>query len=233
MKTLAITIVFICSWLYVYSQVMNGQVDNKKVLKFNENYFTFSKTFSVVIAGKKRQFNPAPITINSRNIYTSFDTPTLKEPKFKGDLSKYIFDGIKKELELLPDGKYTLNKMFLVVDKNGKLAYFDFDTLKAASGDIKTFSGKGKTGSVNLTGSVQDVIDQLGLRDAPDNSSAFIEPVIAKDIKLKIYFALYNVLKNCPKFKPAMRKGQPVDFILKDVLEVYEIKKHKAVLYKL
>ncbi len=232
MKYLCLGLLFFLGISEAYSQVMHGQADNKKVLNFNENYFTFSQTFDLVILGKRRKMFPAPITINGRKIHSSFNTPAVKKANFGGDLSEYIFNAIKKELELLPDGNYTLRRMFLVVDKKGHLAYFDFDTLQTTSGKFTQFNSEFKTDGESPIQSVQDIIDQMGLRNAPAKASTFPKPIIPKEIKTKIYYKLYQTLKNCPKFKPAKLNGHPVDFILDDVYEMYSVENHKASLVR-
>src|SRR5690606_23137657 len=110
---------------------------------------------------------------------------------------------IKKELEKLPDGRYSLSLFNLLADNNGKLAYFDFDTLKAVGGNITTFGGQMNIQAEDLQSALQSIFDTLGLSAAPD--TPHYDPYIPDEIKIPIYFSLYKALKNCPAFKPAMR----------------------------
>lgn len=237
MKFLWVIIMVTFSAGYTKSQVMFGNVDNNKVLNFHSNYITFSKPIELIILGKKRKSFPTPLTINGRTIYST-SNPSTKAPKFKGDFSEYVFNAIKNELELLPDGAYTVNRLFLVIDKAGVLSYFDFDTLKIIdANNIRTVNNNFIADGERPIYDVQDAIDQMGLKEAPANSRTLAEPEISKEIKLKIYYSLYKALKFCPKFKPATHNGNPVDFryglFEYGSDDVFIIKKHKASLFKI
>ncbi len=207
--------------------MMYGEVNTSKVLNFHENYFTFSKPVKLYLRGKWGESIPAPATVNGKTIYSSQDKSLEKKPEFtKGfDLSQYIYEKLHSYFENLPNGKYALHTFNMVVNEKGELIYFDFDKLKwtPLSSEEKSFSGSlasnnqqsvyhQKDTLLILQSSLQDLINQLGL-DKPV-SNTVTSPTIPKEAEKAIYRQLYNILKSCPKFKPAVKDGKAVPSVL-------------------
>jgi|GEM_PF-1695125 len=245
MKRIFLLILVVGACPFLNAQVMFGNVEYNKVLNFHSNYLTFSKPIEVTALGKKRQSIPCPLTLNGEKIY-SFMSPNVKPAQPVGfNLPDYVFNSIKPDLEKLPDGEYILQLMNLVLDKKGKLAYFDFDTLKILSGNVKTFSYT----TDNLpdedqhTLTVQDLIDNMGLRDtqprtAQSDSLDKVLMDIPRKTKLAIYLSLYKALKRLPNFTPAEKTGQKINYVLRPgydfaIRSSFVIKNHKAALLKL
>jgi hypothetical protein len=84
---------------------------------------------------------------------------------------------------------------------------------------------------------VQSMINSLGLDQKDTSKGLPITFAVPKEITTKIYQSLYNALKNCPKFQPALKRGKVVYFLLDPIkygsIDIYVVKNKKAVLQKI
>jgi len=95
--------------------------------------------------------------------------------------------------------------------------------------------------STHLT--VQDLIDNLGVRDVPPHTvqKDSLENIlwdIPRKTKLAIYLSLYKALKRLPSYSPAERSEQKINYILTPgqdypIRNSFVIRNHKATLVKL
>lgn len=73
---------------------------------------------------------PFPLAMNGRKIYKTEEVNSVPQPYLgSGSLDDYLIKGLAKDVEQLNDGLYTLELYNIVVDTNGKVAYYDFTTL--------------------------------------------------------------------------------------------------------
>lgn len=73
---------------------------------------------------------PFPLAMNGRKIYKTEEISSVPQPNLgSGSLDDYLIKGLAKDVEQLNDGLYTLELYNIVVDTNGKVAYYDFTTL--------------------------------------------------------------------------------------------------------
>lgn len=128
--------------------------------------------------GTGKKSAPVLQSLNGERIY-NLNSFGIKEPVllgFKGTFSEYIFAGIKAEFDALPDGIYSLPIVNLVVNKQGKLGYFDYLQLVKLSDQVHSIH----------SGDVQDQ------EDKGFNSGASI--LVDKKQEVAIYRKLFKVL---------------------------------------
>jgi hypothetical protein len=192
----------------------NEHIESNSLLQFNPNRITFSKPIYIVVNGKKSNCHPAPLTLDGEKIYSI--TEDASKPQFNGNGSfyEYIFNAVKNEFKQLPDGNYRLNLFSFVIDKKGKLAYFDFDTVENAGNKFTVFSGYGNAGNNSMQTALANMI--YGAIPKTDFSSSlnFATPIIPKTNKARIHRALYKALIKAPKFSPAKLGNENVNFLL-------------------
>lgn len=102
---------------------------------YKGNKITFSgfknETIEVVdpVTGNKvrktRKIEPEPIALNGEKIHADEGVPP--QPSIdNGSIEDYIIKGLSKELKALPDGLYGLVIKQIIVDEQGKIAYYNF-----------------------------------------------------------------------------------------------------------
>jgi hypothetical protein len=192
--------------LTLSGQVMHGKVDYTKTLKFNNNYFKFSRPISMAIQGKVRTSTPTPIEVNGDKIYES-GLQTDKIPKFLGTTTfpQFIRNSIRSYLKELPDGKYAMETFNLVIDDEGKLIYFDFREITKLTGKIHVVGGE-NVSQYEMSQQLSQI--KKSGRDVADD--------LPSPVKKRMTKAMYNVLAKAPKFTPATVAGKKVNCLLSD-----------------
>lgn len=98
---------------------MNKPSDNhpvKSVIPTQKDNVT---TFSVMRFG-------APLKMNGDSIYTAKNGMLLANPTGKEKtLTEYLFYTLSDDLSQLPDGKYSIDIMYPIIDKDGRLVYYE------------------------------------------------------------------------------------------------------------
>jgi hypothetical protein len=109
-------------------------------ISFNGNTFTMSPvdTINVIdpVSGSAEILfePPRPVSLNKEPIYR-IDTLKIL-PAFRAGktgeqkLSAWLFDHLKSTLDTLDDGKYILSVTNAVIDKKGRLVYYEFGGIK-------------------------------------------------------------------------------------------------------
>jgi hypothetical protein len=73
-------------------------------------------------------YDPVPVKLNGDKIYSC--AKDAEQPIFAGkehDLWNYLFSKLQRNFEELPDGYYPLHLYNVVIDENGKLAFYQFE----------------------------------------------------------------------------------------------------------
>ncbi len=222
MKKYIFVLIFLMVSYSLQSQVMHGQVDYKKTLKFNGNYIVFSKPhFFIWYGGKKVYSDLTPIKLNGEHI---FDENTVSYSALltgNKTFNYYLKDKLRIAAKSLPNGNYTMPTLSLVIDKNGSLVYYDFYHLKNI------------TNSSNIKAKFTDVGQfQKYLKEMEKRQEGNDEITIPLEQKSKVESAMYEALKNCPKFIPATKDGKPVHYLLEDGFNETIIVQNQIVTFK-
>lgn len=113
---------------------------SQSTIVFKGNTFVMSQAGTVEIydpvSGKigTEAATPEPISMNGEKIYET--SATMTRPAFKSTLGKetklvtLLFDSLKNDLELLPDGEYIIDIKTPVISKEGKLVYYRMNGIK-------------------------------------------------------------------------------------------------------
>ena len=201
-----------------YGQVQHGNVDYKKDLHFQGNVFKFSQPFSVKIGGVLKTSHPTPVEINTEKIYQAqFIT---KPPVIKGykSLSDYIRSSMPSTLAKLPDGNYLLDDYYLVINKQGKLVYFDFRPL------TRVTTKHVETQAINSSDDLNKV------KPFDEKKREHFMP-LKKELIDEIENKLYQVLSNAPSFSPGLLNGVKVNCRLspaESMEDVISVRNHKV-----
>lgn len=130
-------IFLVCCTQQIKSHDMNKERKVEgNIIAFNGNRFEFNepKKDSILVedpqTGKIETLlisvNPVPIKMNNEEIYYNNKLSAEARPNTQeGSISVFIFQSLKKELEKLPNGQYFVQLNNLVIDKKGKLVYYD------------------------------------------------------------------------------------------------------------
>jgi hypothetical protein len=123
----------------------------------------------------------------------------------------------------------------MVVNTEGKLVFYNPDTLKVVSNGLTSFS-------IESAGTMDDVMSSIEsmLNSRPPSylmPSLKTMPGIQQAYKRRLYLSMNKALQHCPRFKPATIDGKPVNFLL-DVAKysypyVYVVRSHKASMIKM
>ncbi len=82
----------------------------------------------------KVSFFASPVKMNGEVIHSAGEVS--KEPVFSGkdkDLSNYLFNSAKRELDKLEDGEYFIHISYPIVDKKGNLVYYENKGLQTSN----------------------------------------------------------------------------------------------------
>ena len=128
----------------------------------------------------------------------------------KDSFPTYLFNAIKYDLEKLPDGYYKLDIFNMVVNTEGKLVFYNPDTLKVVSNGLTSFS-------IESAGTMDDVMSSIEsmLNSRPPSylmPSLKTMPAIQQAYKRRLYLSVNRALQHCPRFKPAAVDGNPSIF---------------------
>jgi hypothetical protein len=176
-----------------YAQVYHGKNKPYSTISFKGNTIKFSGSKPVQFGNVLLQANPMPEKVNNELVYL-VGVENMIKPRLKGyaNISAYILEKIRKELETLPDGIYALNTYNLTTDKAGKLIYFDYAELRRLSDHAVTFADKSE---MDLSGM------KMSITPAGPNGKM---PELPKEMKSRVEQALYQCLLHCPGFSPAI-----------------------------
>lgn len=207
MKSIIVFLAFFLASTSNEAQVQFGKNDYKKKLHFNGNVITFSKPMSPNIAGLHVHAIPIPKELNGENIYSTTFSTKIKPAKYIGNsaFEKYVFSAIKNSLTKLPDGNFAIFFSNFVVDKNGKLAYFDFSKIDRISKNIQVSSQVISTPKQNEE-SLIDLLEKLvkELQKGNNGITTITQHDSTPQYENKIYKDLYTILsKPQIKFTPA------------------------------
>src|SRR5690606_19558716 len=144
--------------LSVFCFSKNAFSDNKKIkdgntVTYRGNVFELSSlaidTFMVqdpatgemILRIARRE--PVPVKINGDTIYQDYalrdmigkglETVTSQSTLKASGMRLYLLDNLKKEISKLHDGNYWLGISNVIVDKNGKVVYYDYAGLQTKS----------------------------------------------------------------------------------------------------
>ncbi len=203
MKT-PLILISLCLSLSSHAQVAHGKNDYRKTFHFNGNDFNFSKPLSFMIAGKMRQATPNVIEVNGEKIHRcGYETDNKPKIKHNKTLADYIRKSITPSVQKLPDGVYAMETYNLVIDKQGKLIYFDYREpiyISASTSTIKSIKGDNMSME-----QMQAMLMQLKAPASPTK-----EPDIPKPLLMAVDSAMYQALLHAPKFTPATKDGKNV-----------------------
>lgn len=188
--------ILICSFTVLSAQVVHPNIDCSKELIYNGHKFLFYEQEEMKIAGKTIKSIPLPETMDGEAVlnFNILDVqPSLARYK---TLKNYIQSKLKPVLSTLEDGNYMLNINVAIVDKSGKLVYYDFRELTPLGNSIHKFSGQVSS------------IEQLQKLFSKEKSSKSKVPQIDSMLKIKIETTMLNALINCPRFNPGKKNGK-------------------------
>jgi len=175
------------------AQVSYGRNPAFSILNFNGNKVTFSDKEPILIGGNKMYANAKPAFINGERVYSSASFESVSRPVMKGyqDMSAYILKQMASDFSSLPDGLYSIHTTNLVIDKSGKLVYFDYTPLYKLSDEVQAESNESE-------------MEPMQLKVSVSSSQTAADVEIPAALKKKIEQKLYNCLLKCPSFSPAV-----------------------------
>lgn len=205
-KFLISFIIFGCLSTNVSAQVLHRNAYSKEVYSYNGNQFGFSKPMSFNAAGAARKSTPAPVLVNGEKIYRSGhnidNEPQLTSHK---SFSSYISEKMKPVFAKLPDGRYMMPTFNLVIDKKGKLIFYDFREIAIMSGNVKRISGEGTEEHMGMA------FSQVPGKNKNETQG---ESEISENLRQELNRAMEDALVNAPMFTPAMASGKKVCCLL-------------------
>jgi len=227
-KTLLfIPLVFICALCFSKNQYSNKIEKQGNFATYRGNTFEFSEaspkdTVMILdpVTGKERmvvtELSPKPIKMNGEKIYShndlegtrpSMGKPVNQEAGFTaGNIKEYLVSNLSKELAKLSDGDYNFKIENIVIDKNGKVVYFEYGGINL--GNMMIHDGS--------TNNIKQV------------SFSNISPDLQKEIAKKIY----ELLNDAPAHEPGFINGKEVPFYIVETAALWNpftIKDHKVI----
>ena len=105
---------------------------------YRGNQFIMSKSDTMLTTdpvtgiSEKMTIAPRPVMMNGEQIYTTDALKTFPFLKSAGDkkISVYLFDKLKRQLSALDDGNYIVSIDNVVLDKKGRLVYYELKGIK-------------------------------------------------------------------------------------------------------
>ncbi|HTN46819.1 MAG TPA: M56 family metallopeptidase [Flavipsychrobacter sp.] len=162
--------------------------DNK--LTFGGNQFEFSKnnTDTIVVmdptTGKESMMvhnrTPSPILMNGQKIYP--ENEVAVKPRLNtddGNVGTFLFKQLKADLKRLQDGQYSID-LKMVVDKNGKVTYYDPIGIRFIQKDGLVVENSGSN-VIGIEDAVEAVISDLTFTPAKNGGNqvaSFISNVV-------------------------------------------------------
>lgn len=203
------------------AQNVQGQIDTRKTLSFNSNYITFlpDNGGEFVIKGKIGRSIPIIETLNGEEVMKwrmdSVDAPVFSSSLF--GFEEYVYSAVKNDLKPLPNAYYEILFDNLLVDKTGKLVYFDFIRLRCTANDWteSTTEIKNVTEEDVSSGGLASVLEAMINSSSDKNKkSDFIDYPVPDSVSSRVAQHLYNALIKCPKFKKSAKfKGKAVPYV--------------------
>lgn len=130
-----------------------------------------------------------PIKMNGEPIY--YDNDLSVKPKLAGTLIAAVIKGAEAELKKLPDGKYDIGIYNVVVDRTGKLVYYN----------IRPISWFGGTVTIKPGESFNTVMEQA----RKDEEAHPVSPELRQSISSSMEQTLNGL-----SLEPGKKDGQPV-----------------------
>jgi len=148
---LFIPLIFICAVCFSKNQYSNKIEKNGNIATYRGNKFEFSEagpkdTVIVLdpVTGKEKtliaQKSPVPLKINGERIYNYNDLegkknemgkPSNNPAGFnKDNIKEYLITNLAGDLKSLLDNDYTMDFNYIVIDKNGKIVYFEYSGVR-------------------------------------------------------------------------------------------------------
>jgi hypothetical protein len=210
---LFLPLIFICALCFSKNQYSNKMERNGNIVIYRGNKFELSdpspKDTVIVIdpvSGKQMmkvvQKVPVPVKMNGEKIYCNEDyngmknemgTPAYNPAGFNVyNLKEYLISNLAEEFKNFPDGDYVIDLSHVVMDKYGKIVYFEY-------------------GGINLGKMV--VADRKA-----DTAKQVSFSNISPDIQKKIANKVYDLLNNAPAHSPATFNGVDVPFIIQAMM---------------
>ncbi len=106
---------------------------------------------------KVEEVESRPIKMNADKIYNGDELSMLPLPNGKeGDAERSILKGLQIDLDKLPDGKYYLDLFNVILDKRGKICFYEYKGLLSHNNKVKI--------PADIAKSIDSKIDSLVMR---------------------------------------------------------------------
>jgi hypothetical protein len=147
MKRLLWFVVLVFSYSICFAQ--NGKELVGNVIVYNGNKFEYPGSPQVRLdtikiadpqTGKEMikvsELVPMPIKMNGLKIYWEDSIENFEDMHYNNagfnaeNIREYLLANLMDELKLLPDGEFYFNIFNVVIDTNGRIAYFEFEGIK-------------------------------------------------------------------------------------------------------
>ncbi len=164
---------------------------------------------------KIMQHDPSPIKMNGKTIQQNVD----KNPYFTGsdkDLRDYLLRNMKDALSKLPNGQYRLDISNIVIDENGKVAYFDYSEMQRikTSDEVKNVTPSKGVVKVSDPAMKINIIGNPPMGNGPftvrkNTDPAYFE-AIDKNTQQEIFDKVCRLMEVAPAFHPGTLDGKKV-----------------------
>ncbi len=141
--------VFVLCVMFATASAQQGFVKNGNATTYKGNKFVYSKeTYDTVTENDKvtgeelikiRAWDPKPILMNNKKIYSQREVTTAPYPRNSNDsLEPYILKGIRNYFKPLDNGTYRIHLTDVIIDENGKVAFYHLGSLNSRDANGKS-----------------------------------------------------------------------------------------------
>ena len=181
------------------------------------------------------QLDPHPIKLNGKKIIE----PSDGDPAYTGsekDLRNYLLLNMKHELGKLDNGSYRLDIDNIVIDENGKIAYFDFHEMKRSktTDEVKEITPQPASNIINASDPKIIVTINEGPKAGTtvplvrNTDPAYYAPV-KKELQEEIFNKICRLMETAPAFRPGIEGGKKAITIYRptDFWNNFKVENHK------